>query len=83
MHQKLSNRLKRNNVEHNEKERLSSRSSGSAFVYGAGGLRFKFLAGQIRHSVPTACPRKDISSKGAVLPGAMTRRWTSPTRIAL
>ena len=32
-------------------ERPSTSPSGKAFAYEAGGLRFKFPAGQIRHSV--------------------------------
>ena len=30
--------------------------SGNAFVYGRGGLRFKFRAGQIEHSVTNGSP---------------------------
>ena len=45
-------------------------SSGNAFVFGAGGLRFKSWAGQIGHKMlPTAHRCCDISSKGAMLPG--------------
>ena len=33
--------------------------------------------------LPTARHRCDISSKGAVLPGAMTRRWAPSTRYTL
>ena len=35
---------------------LTSWSSGNAFVSGAGGLRFKFRAGQIGHSVANGSP---------------------------
>ena len=43
-------------------------SSGYAFVSGAGGLRFKSRAVQIRHNVPTGRHRCNISSRGFVLP---------------
>ena len=59
----------------------ASWSSGNAFVSGAGGPRFKSLAGQIKHSVTNGSPSLGHFSKGAVLPtGAMTRRWAPPTR---
>ena len=43
--------------------------SGNAFVFEAGGLRFKFPAGQIGHRVANGLPPLRISSKEAVLPG--------------
>ena len=47
----------------------ASWSSDNAFVSGAGGLRFKSLAGQIGHSVANGSPPLRHYSKGAVLPG--------------
>ena len=47
----------------------ASWSSGYAFVSGAGGLRFKSLAGQVVTSVANDSLHCNISSKGAVLPG--------------
>ena len=47
----------------------ASWSSGNAFVFEAGGLRFKSRVGQIGHSVVNGSPRCDISLKEAVTPG--------------
>ena len=60
-------------------EEPSSWLSGSAFVSGAGGLRFK-----TRDVLPSARHCCDISSKWAMLPAcAMTRKWARPTRYTL
>ena len=56
---------------------------GNAFVSGVGDLKFKFRAGKIDTVLPTVRHRCDISSKGAVLTGAMTRRWALKTRYTL
>ena len=61
----------------------ASWSSGNAFVSGVGGLRFKSRTGQIEHSVTNDLPPLRHSSKRAVLPRAMTRRWAPPTRYTL
>ena len=65
---------------------LASWSSGSAFVFGAGGLRFKFWAGQIGPSVAT-CQRLATAAvflrKELCCPGAMTQKWDPPARYTL
>ena len=55
----------------------TSWSSANAFVSGAGGLRFKSWAGQIRRSAANAAT---FLRKGLCCPGAMTRRWALQTR---
>ena len=42
-------------------------SSGNTFIFGAGGLGFKFRYDQIRHSVANGSPPFNISLKEAVL----------------
>ena len=50
----------------------------------AGGLKFKSLSGQTKHSVADGTPRRDISSKAAVLPaGVINRRCAPQTRYTL
>ena len=62
--------------------RMFSWLSRRAFVSGAGGLRFKSRTGQIG-VLQTARHHYNISLKGAVLPGAMMRRWAPQTRYTL
>ena len=61
-------------------------SSGNAFVSGAGGLRFKSRAGQIRPETQR-CQRLATAAtflrKELCRPGAMMRRWAQPTRYTL
>ena len=56
-------------------------SSGCAFVSGAGGLRFKSLAGQIGHSLANGSPPlQHFFEKSCVAPGVMTLRWAPQAR---
>ena len=54
-----------------------------AFISGAGGPGLNLGPVKSDTVLPTARPRCDISSKDAVLPGAMTRKWALKTRYRL
>ena len=61
-----------------------ARSSGNAYVSGAGGLRFKSRAGQIEHSVANALPpQQHFFESTCVARAQMTRRWAPQSRYTL
>ena len=62
---------------------MASWLSGNAFVSGAEGLRFKFRAGQIGHTVTHGVSAATSLRKELYCPGAMTWRWGPPTRYTL
>ena len=58
-------------------------SSGNAFASGAGGQRFKSWAGQIGQSCQGLTTAANFIQMKLCCAGAMTRKWTPPTRYTL
>ena len=76
-------RLKKKQAKKNSRQsnKTYTRKLVKAFVFGAGGLRFKAQAGQIEHIVANGSA--PFLRKEPCCPGEMTRRWVPPTRYAL